>query len=239
MPPTEMILAICIPVYEQHVPHLERLLESLKQQTRIPERVVVSASSIKPGGAAATILRRLEEREFPFSLTILATEKAQTSGTNRNLAADAATSLSPPLDILSFFDADDEMHPRRCEAIVRAFERDSTFAALLHGTDHILAESTERDWPALEDSDLIPIEGGEEIKRELAFCPSLKCGIQIPRVVFSRPDGGSSKYESNLHFGHISILSSLWRTSGIRFTEEITGLKIRSSLASLLSRDTV
>jgi len=189
----------------------------------VPDYVVVSASSIKKNGIAEILLHQLQNEPFPFSLTILASEAPQTSGTNRNLAADAAAALSPQPDILSFFDADDVMHPRRCEAIVRAFQQEGvTASALIHGSRHEQADAVEQDWaPALDDAALTLIEGGEAIKRESVYSYSLDRHFDVPRIDFIHPDGKDMK-SPLLPFGHITVLTSLWRESGVRFQEENT-----------------
>ena len=106
-----MRLAICIPTYDRHIAFLERVLDSIEAQTRLPDVVAISASSM-------TNELILKPRSFPIRL--ITTEEKQSGGGNRNRAAELIIK-EQEADILVFFDSDDEMVPEYCEFVERAF----------------------------------------------------------------------------------------------------------------------
>jgi hypothetical protein len=63
-------------------------------------------------------------------ITILASPKPLLAGANRNAAAAKAVALGA--NILSFFDADDLMHPRRLELIEKAFTEHPEITGFIH-----------------------------------------------------------------------------------------------------------
>jgi glycosyltransferase involved in cell wall biosynthesis len=101
-------VAICC--YKGHIPHLRKLLDSIQSQTRKPDHVVVSCSS----SSADDIPYRGSDYSFP--LTILTHQEYKNAAQNRNCAAAFLKT-----DIISFFDADDVMHPQRLQFIDQCF----------------------------------------------------------------------------------------------------------------------
>ena len=121
-------LSVClaIPCIPRHLGNLRQVLWDVAAQTVLPSEVVVSISetSVDEGDALAadlaaeifgdarsTALR--PSRPWPTLKVVAATER-QTHAVNNNIAASHCSS-----DIVSWFDADDRMHPRRVE--VRPF----------------------------------------------------------------------------------------------------------------------
>jgi len=105
-----MRIGVCIPTYKNHLPFLERCLDSIQDQTVQPTVVSISASSI-------TTPIILKPRPFPVKL--LVTDKEQFAAENRNKAVQQ---ILDDVDILSFMDGDDEMVSHRLEYVVRAFQ---------------------------------------------------------------------------------------------------------------------
>jgi glycosyltransferase involved in cell wall biosynthesis len=105
-----LTLAVIIPCYKPHLPKLQRLLESLSVQTRLPYEVIVACSSVEPCDVSGTVPANLPIR------WILTSGRAN-AAMNRN----AGSRLSN-CDVLSYIDADDIAHPRRCEAVLSAME---------------------------------------------------------------------------------------------------------------------
>ena len=105
-----MRIGVCIPTYKNHLPFLERCLDSIQDQTVQPSIVSISASSI-------TEPLLLKSRPFPVKL--LTTSTQQFAATNRNKAGEQ---ILEEVDILSFIDSDDEMMSNRLEYVLRAFE---------------------------------------------------------------------------------------------------------------------
>lgn len=124
-----MKIGIAIPCYKPHITVLKRCLDSIEQQTIKPTHVVVSCSS----SDAADIPQDYFSYSFPVQ--ILTHKDRKNAAENRNIAAEAleasATEVDKP-DLISFFDADDVMHPQRLEAISKAFQQYPQAKLLLH-----------------------------------------------------------------------------------------------------------
>ena len=104
-----MKIGVAIPCYVGHIDKLRNLLDSIDNQTRLPDKVVVSCSST------------IDHQVFPnykFPFEIVYDEAKKNTAQNRNIAAERLLDN----DIISFIDADDIMHPQRIEFIERAFE---------------------------------------------------------------------------------------------------------------------
>jgi hypothetical protein len=102
-----MKLAVVIPTYKYHIPLLKALLENIVGQTCLPDLVLIQASSCD--AECSAILAELRAATWPFRLSILETERVQHIAENKNVAIAA---LPQDIDVVSFFDSDDVMHPR-------------------------------------------------------------------------------------------------------------------------------
>jgi glycosyltransferase involved in cell wall biosynthesis len=113
-------VAIC--AYKGHISHLERLLDSIENQTRKPDHVVVSCSSCTIDDIPYVT------DHYTFSLSIYTHSEKRNAAQNRNFAASILKT-----DIITFFDADDSMHPQRLEIIYNCFSNHDV-VIFLHGT---------------------------------------------------------------------------------------------------------
>lgn len=104
-----MRIGVAIPCYNKHIPYLKICLDSIAAQTCLPSEVVVSCSS--------TTYDEIPQWKYPFHLQILTFTDVYNPAKNRNIAASQLTT-----DIITFFDADDIMHPQRIELLKNAFE---------------------------------------------------------------------------------------------------------------------
>ena len=104
-----MRLGVAIPCFIKHIDHCYKLLDSINEQSRLPDQVIVSCSSSKP--------EDFVKREYKFPLTVITSEERKNSAQNRNIAASKLDT-----DVISFIDADDIMHPQRLEVIENAFK---------------------------------------------------------------------------------------------------------------------
>jgi len=134
-----MRIGVAIPCYIKHIDKCLELLNSINEQTRLPDQVVVSCSSTEQD--------QFPIHQYKFELQVLTTEERKNSSENRNIAASTLTT-----DVICFFDADDLMHPQRLEVIEKAF---------LEGADIVLhSYFTESDsiqtFPILTDFTIEP-----------------------------------------------------------------------------------
>jgi glycosyltransferase involved in cell wall biosynthesis len=105
-----LTLGIAVPCYKDHIPKLYQMLDSIEQQTVKPHMVIVSCSSY------SSVEGELEAQKYSFPLTIITSQNKHNAAMNRNIAMNLLNT-----DIISFFDADDIMHPQRTELILNAF----------------------------------------------------------------------------------------------------------------------
>ena len=101
-------VAICC--YHGHIPALSALFRSIDAQTHRPDHVVVSCSSTSPEDIP------YDMGSYSFSLQIVTCREKKNAAQNRNTAASYLQT-----DIVTFFDADDLMHPQRIAAIHHGF----------------------------------------------------------------------------------------------------------------------
>jgi glycosyltransferase involved in cell wall biosynthesis len=130
-----MKIGIAIPCFIKHINACYRLLDSINEQTRLPDQVIVSCSSSK--------LSDFILKTYKFPLIVLVTSEHQNAAQNRNKAADHLDT-----DIITFIDADDSMHPQRLEAIEQAFQDPGTMI-VLHS--FLLNEECKQPFPSFSE----------------------------------------------------------------------------------------
>lgn len=116
-------LGIAIPCYKYHLPKLKRCLDSIMNQTEKPDLVVVSCSS-----SETSHIPDFPVYTFPFKMIIFS--EFRNASQNRNTASDYLRSNG--MTHISFFDADDEMHPQRIEFIKKAFLKQPDSELVIH-----------------------------------------------------------------------------------------------------------
>jgi hypothetical protein len=105
-----MRIGVCIPCHKPYIQYIQKCLESIENQIRKPDIVSISISELDEELILPTF-------SFPIELTITSTYQCQ--AINRNIAASKID-----VDILSFFDVDDIMHPNRLASIELAFQKE-------------------------------------------------------------------------------------------------------------------
>lgn len=104
-----MKIGVAIPCYYGHINNLFLLLDSIDEQTILPNKVVVSCSSTD----------RLEiTKKYKFYLDIIIINEKQNAAQNRNIASSKLLDM----DYVTFIDADDIMHPQRIEILLKAIQ---------------------------------------------------------------------------------------------------------------------
>jgi cellulose synthase/poly-beta-1,6-N-acetylglucosamine synthase-like glycosyltransferase len=126
-PHRSQTIAVCIPLHAAHIKYLDRCLRSIKAQTRRPDQIHISVSSCEPPHIA-------EINRITFNLKMFVKlqifREPLLAGGNRNRAAAAA--VRDGATILSFFDADDVMHPRRIEILAGHFEKNPDITGIMN-----------------------------------------------------------------------------------------------------------
>jgi len=123
-----MKIGVAIPAYYGHIQQLFHLLDSIQNQTIIPDKVVVSCSSTNE----SDFIEHYEKiKNYTFSLYIITNEEKKCAAQNRNIAAAQLSEM----DYITFIDADDIMHPQRIEILLGVF--------LQHDSDIILHNFSE------------------------------------------------------------------------------------------------
>ncbi len=149
-----MRIGVAIPCYKYHIPVLKRVLDSLENQTRKPDEVVVVCSSSKPTDIPAY--------HYTFPLRILVRPERRNAAQNRNQAAATLTT-----DIVCFFDCDDTMHPQRIELIANAFQ-ETRADICLHG--FFEKEEVQQSFPHID----TPIVIQNQLRRAPSGCAFLE-----------------------------------------------------------------
>lgn len=167
-----MTIGVAIPCYEPHHKYLPQLLDSIANQTYKPDRVVVSCSSWAYNERVDTVYKDIR-------VTILYWSRLVVQAENRNLAASELQT-----DYISFFDADDLMHPRRIEYIMNTFEQTGC-DAIVHNYQHVQRPLT----PPFEDNHDLIISDNQVVKD---------------------PDAIGVTVGSPLHHAHISVTKKVF-----------------------------
>ena len=110
-----MKIGVAIPAYIGHVVNLFNLLDSIQNQTRIPDKVVVSCSSTNKSDFEPYFEKI---NQYTFLLEIIPIEEKKNAAQNRNIASFRMMDM----DYITFIDADDIMHPQRIEIILKVFQ---------------------------------------------------------------------------------------------------------------------
>lgn len=196
-----MRIGIAIPTFSRDLQNgcLQRCLDSIQSQTKLPDIVTISASNCTESDVSAVL-----RESYSFPIRLQTSQQFQSSATNRNIAIDLLTECD--LDIVSFFDSDDEMFSCRLEYIERAFQ-DSGCGYALHNYIDLLAPSIELPHLTIREYKIYPS----------AFLPDNRpyCGIYVrPELTIVNPYAAQ---------GHVSVRKSL--LSEYRFRENTNSIK--------------
>ncbi len=205
-----MRCAVLVPTYSGHLQFLPRLLESIASQSRMPDMVVIRASSITTPDHHA-VLDQILSSQHPYPVEILRTSAAQTAAENRNALLEHCRGLADPPELLSFIDSDDLMLPRRIEILCDVMET-TRVDAIVHG--FVTSKEPIPTQEFLNSPPRIHIDTQELYYEPVRSCITGKCE-PFHRVCFMDGDG----VERRSSYGHISLRVST--THGFSFSDHI------------------
>lgn len=158
-------IGVVIPCHKPYIIYLRECLDSIETQTAKPSKVVVVCSSSAPSDIPADFSK------YSFPLEVCVYKEKRNQAQNRNTGA-----LHIGTDLISFFDADDRMHPQRIELILKNV---NTADIILHSFTTELHE-------------LRPIAAPTLYRNQLERAPSL-CVHLIP------------EWRKPIHNAHVTI----------------------------------
>lgn len=182
-----MKIAICIPCAIKDVQYIERLLYSIEQQTVHPDIVCISISGVT---------HTIPSYTSSFKLRIIQTPDQKNAGENRNIAALA---VYENVDIISFIDADDYMHPRRTESLLYVFNN-NICDVFLHGYKNV-------------SKTLCKLEL-ELIAHNIDISGDILDSLELQPTNFIHANDGSG-HDIPIHNGHISCKSSIYHINNV------------------------
>ena len=197
-------LALCIPCDAEDLEWIDICFKSIKAQTRAPDMVCFSVSSATPDRLAYF---RKKLKEYSIRATIVSTPDKVLPGENRNRAGLAAVKRGAT--VISFFDFDDIMHPRRIEIVAASFAKYPAMTGLTNGFKeekkmaHKNLESIDSlHWPAIKGKVYFnTLFSKKEAMKEMDGKPYYHTYVK-PEFMEKHP---ASAF---LHRGHISIRAS-------------------------------
>lgn len=112
-----MSIDVIVSCYEDQVKRLDECLNSINNQTFLPENVIVSHTNDT----------NIDITNYKFKVQFVKSENPSNPAKLRNLGANLSKS-----EILCFIDSDDNMHPQKLELVKKCFENPE-IVCFLHG----------------------------------------------------------------------------------------------------------
>ena len=212
-------LCVVIPTFKHHLSVLRETLDSVAAQTRLPDLVIVRASSCD--AETAPTLAELRATLWPFPLEILETSALQFTGQNKN---EGAAAVPSSMDIISFFDSDDIMHPRRLEFVERSIVDDGA-DVVCHNSTYCYSREAPLKWDMLLDPRLI---WDSYVKTETILSPYNGKQLKTGRVIFLDDEDEEIGY----HDGSLTIRRECF--SKVQFDPEAKGYQDCKFFSDLL-----
>jgi hypothetical protein len=191
-------ITVCLPCDGTEVKDsilIPRILQSIAGQSCLPEKVILAISGISPDDSAE-LREELPDYKDLFAFEINDTAESHHAGVNRNRCVAAADT-----EVVSFFDVDDIMHPRRLELLSIAFGNYHP-KAVVHAYEEspkLVCESAVKNFTSMQFGDTFQIFDGLGIY-DLSLTPDAeaKNSLRTP-----------NNHGLN-HAGHISVLRSVF-----------------------------
>lgn len=110
-----MKTSIIVPCYYKHFALVYELLDYYKNQTVLPDEVIISLSESHK--VSQEQIQNIESEAWPFLVKVICNQSKMSAGQNRNIACEHSSG-----DLIICQDADDIPHPQRVEIIKYLFE---------------------------------------------------------------------------------------------------------------------
>ena len=136
-----MQIGVAIPCYAGHMSKLSLLLDSIENQTVLPNKVVVSCSSTEEFKI---------NKKYSFPLFVILSLDKKNAAENRNIAS---AQLLSDMDYITFFDADDIMHPQRIEVLCKVINENQS-DIVLHNFYYDTELSKPEDLPKIDNVEI-------------------------------------------------------------------------------------
>lgn len=120
-------VGVAIPCFKGHIQYLNRLFDSIQSQTVLPNMVVVSCSS----SYEDELNKEFDGSSYSFPFKIIIINEYRNPAQNRNESSRALDT-----DVISYFDADDIMHPQRIECIRQCFTQITHCKIMFHANSN-------------------------------------------------------------------------------------------------------
>jgi glycosyltransferase involved in cell wall biosynthesis len=124
-----LTISVCIPCIVKHVPLLQRCIQSIYNQTILPNEVIISISNIEDGELYNIVkfMQGICKLYKNLNIKPLYSKEKRYAGENRNTAISIANG-----DILTFIDADDFMFVSRIALLRQVFKTTPDCLGVLH-----------------------------------------------------------------------------------------------------------
>jgi glycosyltransferase involved in cell wall biosynthesis len=188
-----MKIGVAIPAYNGHIDSLFKLLDSIQNQTHVPDKVAVSCSSTKNTDFD---LYFEKIKNYTFPLQIITSEEKKCAAQNRNIAGSNLTDV----DYITFIDADDIMHPQRIEILLNIFQE--------YDCDIILHNYSNLE--KLDDVFLLKKIESNEINVRINSLEQCFSGCIKHKIYYNDTE--------KIHHGHVSLKQYIFNT--VTFPEE-------------------
>lgn len=191
-------IGVAVPCASNHISSLLSLLKTIDMGTLKPDVVCVSvAPAVVKHNAVIADVSSVDLSQYSFNVKFLVHKEPQNTAQNRNIAGMWLRDAG--MDIISFIDADDLMHPQRLEIIKEALKKAD---AVAHNyINSLYGEGDPYHWEIITEPQIF-----------YGKCNIGGCGFGLWIT-----DCGPDVRNPRLHHGHISILSKVF--SDTRFNE--------------------
>jgi glycosyltransferase involved in cell wall biosynthesis len=213
-------LALCIPCHTEDLACIDTCFKSIKNQEQQPDFIVMAVSNSTPEKEA---IFNQKKAEYALPIEYQFSADAHLPGGNRNRAAAAA--IKRGATHLSFFDADDSMHPARLKIIRRAFKKNPNLSGIVHGfsTGAKTESTTTLPWEN--------VKGVVHLNRLHPKVENNQEGIEFTTVMIIPKNSNGSE---NIHNGHSSVTSRFWKK--FPFREDLKTGEDGSFVSTILKR---